>query len=111
MLIKDYQNAQKDRQTAIPEYSSLLNAALAAKDETIASYQRQLEVTEKRLEDKDAAIESLRGQLADKDDHIATLKARIAELRRIIDAHNLTDAIMPYPMGSAESDKHQTKRK
>ena len=111
MLIKDYQNAQKDRQTAIPEYSSLLNAALAAKDETIASYQRQLEVTEKRLEDKDATIESLRGQLADKDDHIATLKARIAELRRIIDAHNLTDAIMPYPMGSAESDKRQTKRK
>jgi peptidoglycan hydrolase CwlO-like protein len=108
MLIKDYQNAQKDRQTAIPEYSSLLNAALAAKDETIASYQRQLEVTEKRLEDKDATIESLRGQLADKDDHIATLKARIAELRRIIDAHNLTDAIMPYPMGSAESGKRQT---
>ena len=111
MLIKDYQNAQKDMQTAIPEYSSLLNATLAAKDETIASYQRQLEVTEKRLEDKDATIESLRGQLADKDDHIATLKARIAELRRIIDAHNLTDAIMPYPMGSAESGKRQTKRK
>ena len=111
MLIKDYQNAQKERQTAIPDYASLLNAALAAKDETIASYQRQLEVTEKRLEDKDATIESLRGQLADKDDHIATLKARVAELRRIIDANNLMDAAYPFPVGAADGDKRQTKRK
>lgn len=110
MMMEEYLAANKS-QLPLPDYTSLLNSALAAKDETIASYQRQLEVTEKRLEDKDATIESLRGQLADKDDHIATLKARIAELRRIIDAHNLTDAIMPYPMGSAESDKRQTKRK
>lgn len=111
MLVVDYQNAQKERQTAVPEYGSLLNAALAAKDETIASYQKQLEVTEKRLDDKDATIESLRGQIAEKDDHIATLKARVAELRRIIDAHNLTDAGYPFPIGTAEPDKRQTKRK
>lgn len=110
MMMEEYLAANKS-QLPLPDYTSLLNAALAAKDETIASYQKQLQVTEKRLEDKDATIESLRGQLADKDDHITTLKARIAELRRIIDAHNLTDAIMPYPMGSAESDKRQTKRK
>ena len=93
------------------DYASLLNAALAAKDETIASYQKQLEVTEKRLEDKDATIEGLRGQLADKDDHIATLKTRVAELRRIIDANNLMDAAYPFPVGAADGDKRQTKRK
>lgn len=104
MLIKDYQNAQKDRQTAIPEYASLLNAALAAKDETIEAYQ-------KRLEDKDATIESLRAQIADKDDHIATLKARVAELRLIIDANNLMDAAYPFPVGAADGNKRQSKRK
>lgn len=104
MLIKDYQNAQKERQTAIPEYASLLNAALAAKDETIEAYQ-------KRLEDKDATIESLRAQIADKDDHIATLKARVAELRRIIDANNLMDAAYPFPVGAADGEKRKTARK
>mgnify|MGYP002520324965 FL=1 len=104
MLIKDYQNAQKDRQTAIPEYASLLNAALASKDETIEAYQ-------KMLEDKDVIIESLRAQIADKDDHIATLKARVAELRRIIDANNLMDAAYPFPVGAADGNKRQSKRK
>lgn len=104
MLIKDYQNAQKDRQTAIPEYASLLNSALAAKDETIEAYQ-------KRLEDKDVIIESLRAQIADKDDHIATLKARVAELRLIIDANNIMDAAYPFPVGTADDNKRQSKRK
>ena len=111
MLIKDYQNAQKERQTTMPDYTSLLNAALAAKDETIASYQKQLQVTEKRLEDKDATIETLRAQIADKDDHIATLKTRVAELRRIIDANNLMDAAYPFPVGTADGNKQQSKRK
>ena len=104
MLIKDYQNAQKDRQTAIPEYASLLNAALAAKDETIEAYQ-------KRLEDKDATIETLRALIADKDDHIASLKARVAELRRVIDANNLIDSAYPFPVGAAEGSKQKLLRK
>ena len=111
MLVKDHQNAQKERQAIIPDYTSLLNSALAAKDETIASYQKQLQVTEKRLEDKDATIESLRAQIADKDDHIATLKARVAELRRIIDANNLMDAAYPFPVGTADGNEQQSKRK
>ena len=98
MLIKDYQNAQKERQTTMPDYTSLLNSALAAKDETIEAYQ-------KRLEDKDVIIECLRAQIADKDDHIATLKARVAELRRIIDANNLMDVAYPFPVGAADGDK------
>ena len=110
MLMEEYLAATKS-QMPMPDYTSLLNAALAAKDETIASYQKQLEVTEKRLEDKDATIESLRGQLADKDDHIATLKARVAELRRIIDANTLMDAAYPFPVGAADGEKRKTARK
>jgi transcriptional regulator with XRE-family HTH domain len=104
MMMEEYLAANKS-QLPLPDYTSLLNSALAAKDETIASYQKQLEVTEKRLEDKDATIESLRAQIADKDDHIATLKARVAELRRIIDANNLMDAAYPFPVGAADGDK------
>ena len=104
MMMEEYLAANKS-QLPLPDYTSLLNAALAAKDETIASYQKQLQVTEKRLEDKDATIETLRAQIADKDDHIATLKARVAELRRIIDANNLMDAAYPFPVGAADGDK------
>jgi peptidoglycan hydrolase CwlO-like protein len=104
MMMEEYLAANKS-QLPLPDYTSLLNAALAAKDETIASYQKQLQVTERRLEDKDATIESLRAQIADKDDHIATLKARVAELRRIIDENNLMDAAYPFPVGAADGDK------
>jgi transcriptional regulator with XRE-family HTH domain len=104
MMMEEYLAANKS-QLPLPDYTSLLNAALSAKDETIASYQKQLQVTEKRLEDKDATIETLRAQIADKDDHIATLKARVAELRRIIDANNLMDAAYPFPVGAADGDK------
>lgn len=110
MMMEEYLAANKS-QLPLPDYTSLLNAALAAKDETIASYQLQLQVTEKRLEDKDATIETLRAQIADKDDHIATLKARVAELRRIIDANNLMDAAYPFPVGTADGNKQQSKRK
>ena len=105
MLIKDYQNAQKDRQTAIPEYASLLNAALAAKDETIEAYQ-------KRLEDKDVIIESLRAQLAEKDEHIAELKAHNIELRHQLDQYQNADIDRyPFPIGAADGNKRQSKRK
>lgn len=105
MLIKDYQNAQKDRQTAIPEYASLLNAALAAKDETIEAYQ-------KRLEDKDVIIESLRAQLSEKDERIAELKAHNIDLRRQLDQYQNADIDRyPFHIGAAEGNKRQSKRK
>ena len=102
MLIKDYQNAQKNRQTAIPEYASLLNAALASKDETIEAYQ-------KRLEDKDVIIESLRAQLAEKDERIAELKAHNIDLRRQLDQYQNADIDRyPFPVGAAEDNKQRT---
>lgn len=105
MLIKDYQNAQKDRQTAIPEYASLLNAALASKDETIEAYQ-------KRLEDKDVIIESLRAQLSEKDERIAELKAHNIELRHQLDQYQNADIDRYlYPVGAADGNKRQSKRK
>ena len=99
MLIKNYQNAQKERQTTMPDYTSLLNAALAAKDETIEAYQ-------KRLEDKDTIIESLRAQIAEKDERIAELKAHNIDLRRQLDQYQNADIDRyPFPVGAADGDK------
>ena len=105
MLIKDYQNAQKDRQTAIPEYASLLNAALAAKDETIEAYQ-------KRLEDKDVIIESLRAQITEKDERIAELKSHNIDLRRQLDQYQNADIERyPFPVGAADGTKRKSIKK
>ena len=46
------------------DYSSMVNAMLAAKDETIAAKEAQIETMEKLLASKDEIITSLRKQLA-----------------------------------------------
>lgn len=107
MLMADYLAANKSPEP-VQDHTAII---IAAKDETIASLKQQLELTKKRIEDKDVIITGLQNQLADKDDHISTLKARITELRSIIDAHNLTDDAYPFPIGAADGPKRQTKRK
>ena len=108
MMMEEYLAANKS-QLPLPDYTSLLNAALAAKDETVASYQKQLQVTEKRLEDKDATIEALRAQIAEKDERIAELKAHKIDLRRQLDQYQNADIDRyPFPIGAAEDNKQRT---
>lgn len=77
--------------------SSLINAALAAKDDAIESLKRELRT-------KDEIIQALRDQLADKDQIIAEQKARLIDYRRIIDSRaSLSD--YPFPVGAADGDK------
>ena len=67
------------------DQSSLVNALLAAKDET---------------------IESLKRELAAKDETIALQRSRIAELERQIAASTLSDlSRYPFAIGAAEGDK------
>lgn len=87
----------------IPDMSSVFNAALAAKDETIVSLKRELST-------KDDLIQSLRDQLAAKDQTIAEQKARLIDYRRIIDSHDGLDRY-PFPIGAADGDKRQHKTK
>jgi len=104
MMMEEYLAANKS-QLPLPDYTSLLNAALAAKDETIEAYQ-------KRLEDKDTIIESLRAQIAEKDERIAELKAHNIDLRRQLDQYQNADIDRyPFPVGAAEGNKRQSKRK
>ena len=82
------------------DQSSLINTAIAAKDEAIASLKRELQT-------KNDLIQSLRDQLAAKDQLIAEQKARLIDYRRIIDSHNgISD--YPFPIGAAENNRDKS---
>lgn len=85
--------------TNIPDMSSVLNAAIAAKDDAIESLKRELLT-------KDDLIQSLRDQLAAKDQLIAEQKARLIDYRRIIDSKELFSDY-PFPVGVAERHDNQ----
>lgn len=99
-----------DSNMSLPDYSSLFNAAIAAKDETITSYQQQ-------LSSKDELIQTLRNQLSDKDsiieakdNHIATLKRRITELHNELTKRLGQDISgYPFPIGVSEDKKSAKK--
>ena len=84
----------KEPESAIDQ-SSLVNAALAAKDDAIESLKRELLT-------KDDLIQSLREQIATKEQLIAEQKARLIEYRRIIDSQNGLSGY-PLPIGVADN--------
>ena len=107
MLMEDYIDAQNEtKQKQEPEAhldnSSLMNAALSAKDETIASLQREMTT-------KDELIQSLREQLASKDELIAEQKARLIDYRRIINSQQGIGNY-PFPIGAAESAQESPRK-
>ena len=75
------------------DQSSLINAALAAKDEIIAA--------------KQEIINQLNHRLIEKDDLITELRARIVELQRLSSLTATSDPLRKYPfeIGVAESDE------
>ena len=77
------------KQMTLPDYSSLVNATIAAKDEAIASLKRELDA-------KDLLIRSLRQQVADLGLTIAALKER-------------STSGYPFTMGVAEEGIAPTK--
>lgn len=82
--------------------SSLINAALAGKDDAIESLKRELRT-------KDDLVQSLRDQLAAKDQLIAEQKARLIDYRRIIDSHPGIDTY-PFPIGTAEPTPNPSRK-
>ena len=86
----------------IPDMSSVFNAALAAKDETIVSLKHELST-------KDDIIQSLRDQLTTKDALIDEQKARLIEYRHIIDTNGLLDKAYPFPIGVADNQDNNRK--
>ncbi len=85
--------------------SSQVNATISAYIEAIASLKRELRTKNELLAEKDARI-------AEKDERITELKAHNVDLRRQLNQYQNSDIDRyPFPVGSAEPDKHQTKIK
>ena len=93
------QQEEKEKESGMQghaDYSSLINATIAAKDDAIESYK-------KLLKSKDDLIASLEQRIKEKDEYIATLKERLVEYRRTIDSQNLTS--YPFPIGAADNPR------
>ena len=83
-----------------PDFSSYINALLAKSDETIASLKRELAAKDDIIQAKDDRIADLT-KLAEERMH------RIAELRRVIDAHNINMTDYPFQVGVAENGSNR----
>lgn len=129
MLIMDNNT---ERQMMMPDPSSVTNAIIASKDETIAEKDARLAEKDARIEaikatiaekdariaDKDAMILNLQGQLRDKDatisdreativdlrEQLADHREQLADLRRQLSAYQSKDLLEKYPfqMGAAD---------
>lgn len=69
------------------DHSSLINAMLAAKDETIAELRARIADKNSQLADKEAIITAQQSQLADKESLILSQQSLIAELRAKLSPH------------------------
>lgn len=125
MLAEDVEKERKEedgnqpQSTSIPmpDYSSLMNATIAAQDATIASLKRELadkeESSRRQLVAKEETISALRDQMATKDAYIENLKQQVADLRSIIALQQTTDPLGKYPftIGAADGgNRSQTKK-
>lgn len=87
----------------IPDMSSVFNAALAAKDETIVSLKRELST-------KEDLIADLRARIKEKDDYIALLKARAEELQHHLSLISQRTDLEDYPFPVGVADKLQKRK-
>ncbi len=92
----------------MPDYGSLMNAALAAKDDAIESLKREIakvdESARRELAAKEEAISALRGQLTTKDTLIDTLQQQIADLRASLAEQQKKDSLGNYPFTPGVAD-------
>ena len=85
--------------------SSQTNATISAYIEAIESLKRELRTKDDLLAEKDA-------RLAEKDERISELKAHNIDLRRQLDQYQNVDINRyPFPVGAADGNKRQSKRK
>lgn len=89
------------------DQSSLMNAAIAAKDETITTLKREIknnkEAEEQKLLAKDETIAALREQLKTKEALIKSLQQQVENLQgQLMQQHYPGYSGYPYPTGVAE---------
>ena len=139
MTIEEMIEADIDKDTADPcptthiDEGSMINMTISAQMGYIESLKQQVEDAradlerekksaseliererrnaDERISDLKSQIDDLHAQLADKDIVIAEQKQRLRDYRHIIDTNNLLDKGYPFPIGAADGDMRQPKRK
>lgn len=103
MVVTDSNHSQP-----MPDYGSLMNAALAAKDDAIESLKREIakaeESSKRELASKEETISALRGQLATNDALIESLQQQIADLRAELAEQKEKDSLGNYPFTIGAAD-------
>ena len=107
MVIATDNNKTTTEQMPLPDYSSLVNAAIAAKDETISSLKRELvsneESAKEMLEAKNEIIASLKRELNTKNALVKALEQQISSLSfEISTLKEKRTGGYPFAMGVAE---------
>ena len=117
--VKSVSEPENTHQSALmPDYSSITNAMIAAKDDAIESLKRELVKTEesakRELAAKEETINTLRSELDAKDAHIETLKQQVAycrqqisDLRATIVFQQTKDSLGNYPFTVGVADKDE----
>lgn len=110
--VKSVSEPESTHQSALmPDYSSITNAMIAAKDDAIESLKRELVKTEesakRELAAKDETISAIRSQLATKDELIKSLQQQVADLRAALALQQTKDSLGNYPftVGVADNDE------
>ena len=105
MLTADVIETRMEKAEPYIDPSSQTNATISAYIEAIASLKRELQRADEQLAEKDA-------RLAEKDERIAELKAHNVDLRHQLNQYQNSDVShYPFPVGVADGDKRQSKRK
>jgi peptidoglycan hydrolase CwlO-like protein len=95
------------QQTTPPDMSSMINAIIAANDQTIMSLRRELAGKDETIAGRDALVSTLQQQVSDLRQQNDDLRQQIADLRKALAAAQSKDVLKEYPfsLGTAEDDQ------
>lgn len=93
--------------SATPDISSMINAIIAANDNTIMSLKRELAGKDETIAGRDALVSTLQQQVSDLRQQNDDLRQQIADLRKALAAAQSKDVLKEYPfsLGTAEDDQ------
>ena len=95
MLASDVNKEKNDESHQPIDQSSLMNAALASKDETIADLRDRLKEKDERLKEKDERLKEKDERLKEKDELIAALRQQLTNVGHSVMYKTIDDNPIP----------------
>ncbi len=91
------------------DYSSMINAIIAANDQAIMALKRELAAKDETIAGRDTLVTTLQQQASDLRQQNDDLRQQVEDLRKALDAAQAKEVLDKYPfsLGTAEDDKRQ----